>query len=65
MGTALKLLDAVAQSTDPFVVRQHNGDEWRLTSCCDFSEQIRRCPLRYVLTDDLVRLCTVLGFFVA
>jgi hypothetical protein len=58
----MRLLDAVAQSTKPFLVQQHCGERWRLSSACDFKGQIENCPLRYVLADDLVRVCMELAF---
>lgn len=58
----MRLLDHVAQCTVPFVVRQHGGELWRLTGAADFAPQVARCPLRYVLTDELVRLCVEVGY---
>lgn len=56
------LLDHIAQCTDPFVVAQRDGGIWRLPGASDFAQTLKDCPLRYVLTDDLVRTCTALGF---
>lgn len=58
----MRLLDHVAQCTAPFVVRQDDGDVWRLTGASDFAQPVARCPLRYVLADDLVRTCTALAY---
>ena len=58
----MRLLDHIAQSTAPFVVRQDNGELWRLTGAHDFAPRIVGCPLRYVLSDDLVRTCTALAY---
>jgi hypothetical protein len=58
----LRLLDHVAQCTVPFLVRQNGGDVWRLTSAGDFSQAVAHCPLRFVLTDDLVRVCIELAY---
>ncbi len=58
----MRLLDHVAQCTAPFVVRQDDGDVWRLTGASDFAQPLARCPLRYVLADDLVRTCTALAY---
>jgi hypothetical protein len=55
-------LDHVAQSTAPFIVRQTSGEVWRLTGPSDFAQQVARCPLRYVLTDDLLRACIDLAY---
>jgi hypothetical protein len=58
----LLLLDHIAQCTTPFVVIQHDGSPWLLPGASDFAETLRKCPLRYVLSDELVRTCTALGF---
>ena len=58
----LRLLDHIAQCTAPFVVRQDRGDIWRLTGASDFALPLAHCPLRYVLTDDLVRTCTAIAY---
>jgi len=58
----LRLLDHIAQSTQPFIVRQDGGGLWRLTGAGDFALSLARCPLRYVLADDLVRICTALAY---
>src|SRR5206468_7896976 len=59
---ALRLLDHIAQCTEPFVVRQDRGDVWRLAGANDFALALARCPLRYVLNDELVRTCTALAY---
>jgi hypothetical protein len=58
----LLLLDHIAQCDDPLIVLQDSGDLWRLTGAGDFAGSLRQCPLRYVLADDLVRICTALAF---
>jgi hypothetical protein len=58
----LRLLDHVAQCTVPYVVRQQCGELWHLPAAADFARQVARCPLRYVLTDELVRLCVELAY---
>src|SRR5437764_2282417 len=58
----LRLLDHIAQCTEPFVVRQDRGDVWRLAGANDFALALARCPLRYVLNDELVRTCTALAY---
>jgi hypothetical protein len=58
----MRLLDHVAQCAAPFVVRQHNGDLWKLPGAADFARDVTACPLRYVLRDELVRLCVELAF---
>jgi hypothetical protein len=58
----MRLLDHVAQCTAPLLVRQNSGDVWRLTSAADFAPELARCPLRLVLTDELVRVCIELAY---
>lgn len=58
----MRLLDHVAQCTVPFLVQQKCGDVWRLTSAGDFSQAVTHCPLRLVLTDELVRVCIELAY---
>lgn len=58
----MRLLDHVAQCATPFLVRQNTGETWRLTGASDFAQQVAHCPLRYVLTDDLLRACIELAY---
>jgi hypothetical protein len=58
----VRLLDHIAQSTAPLIVRQHSGAQWRLTGASDFARQLVQCPLRYVLSDELVRTCIALAY---
>ena len=58
----MRLLDHIAQSTAPLIVRQHSGAQWRLTGASDFARRLVRCPLRYVLSDELVRTCIALAY---
>jgi len=58
----LRLLDHVAQCREPFVVLQDSGTRWRLTGASDFARPVTRCPLRYVLADELVRTCVALAY---
>jgi hypothetical protein len=55
------LLDVVALSRSPLLVR-NGAATWRLPSACDFSGAVVRSPLRYVLTDELLRLCVELAY---
>ena len=57
----MRLLDHVAQCTVPFLIRQKCGDVWRLPGAADFSQAVSQCPLRLVLTDELVRVCIELA----
>jgi len=57
------LADRVAQCRAPFLVRDnHGGRLWRLDNTADHAEQVRTCPTRYVLADDLTRLCADLAY---
>jgi hypothetical protein len=57
------LADHVAQSRTPFVVQDnHGGRLWRLNNTADHAEVVRTCPTRYVLADDLTRLCADLAY---
>ncbi|HEY4972064.1 MAG TPA: hypothetical protein VII41_00570 [Steroidobacteraceae bacterium] len=58
----MRLLDQIAQSSAPLIVQQDTGVRWRLTSACDFAPRLRSCPLRYLLSDELTRMCTALAF---
>ena len=58
----MRLLDHVVQCTSPFIVRQSCGTLWPLTGPRDFAQELDRCPLRYVLADELVRVCTELAY---
>ncbi len=58
----MRLLDHIAQSREPCLVRQDSGEVWQLSSAADFSRRLVSCPLRYVLSDELVRTCTALAY---
>ena len=58
----MRLLDHVAQCIAPYIVRQDCGDIWHLTGASDYAQEVSSCPLRYVLTDDLVRACLELAY---
>ena len=58
----MRLLDRIAQSTASFMVQQDSGVLWCLTSACDFAPRLRSCPLRYLLSDELTRMCTALAY---
>jgi len=56
------LLDQIAQCRTPFIVISENGDRWRLSGAADAAADIRDCPTRYVLSDDLTSVCTDLAY---
>ena len=59
----VNLIDSVAQCHTPFVVRDHtSGRVTALNNTAECAELVARCPLRYVLSDDLARLCADLAY---
>jgi hypothetical protein len=59
----VNLLDSVAQCHTPFVVRDRtSGRVTALNNTADCAGLVARCPLRYVLSDDLTRLCGDLAY---
>jgi hypothetical protein len=61
----MKLADRVAQTRVPLdgAGSQHRGARV-LNNTADCAEEVARCPLRFVLSDDLTRLCTALAYSV-
>jgi hypothetical protein len=61
----MRLFDQIAQHATPLLVAvETSGCEPRLVQlpgAADFALQIRSCPLRYVLTDDLAAACAELS----
>ena len=43
-------------------MRQDDGTLWRLRGASDFAPLLKDCPLRYVLSDELVRTCIALTY---
>ena len=59
----MRLLDRVAQCRTPFVVENRStGRRTKLTGAADSAELVAGCTLRYVLTDELTRLCAALAY---
>jgi hypothetical protein len=59
----MRLADHIAQSCLPFYVRSTQSRQVvRLNGVADYADQVLRCPTRYVLSDDLTRLCTALAY---
>lgn len=56
------LLDHIAQHRQPLVFRQSGGALWRLPGAAEFAQRLTQCPLRYVLADDLMRICMELAY---
>jgi hypothetical protein len=58
----MKLADRVTQCRTPFLIQDGaSGKMIKLSNCADFADEICRCPLRFVLSDELTRLCTALA----
>ncbi len=59
----MKLADRLAQCRAPLII-QHtgNGSLSHLSGAAEFADRVAHCPLRYVLSDDLTRLCTALAY---
>jgi hypothetical protein len=59
----MKLADQIAQVRAPFLVRDlATGRVTRLNNAVDCADEVVRSPIRYVLTDELTRLCTALAY---
>jgi hypothetical protein len=59
----VNLIDCVTQCHTPFVVRDcTNGMVTALNNTADCAGLVARCPLRYVLADNLTRLCADLAY---
>jgi len=59
----VNLADRVAQCATPFLVTDDATDRvFRLNNAADFARLVASCPIRYVLADDLTRLCADLAY---
>jgi hypothetical protein len=59
----MRLADQLAQARAPFLVKSNStGVVTRLSGASDFAEEIAQCPTRYVLTDELTRVCAALAY---
>lgn len=59
----MRLVDRVAQCQTPFLVQdQATRAVTRLNGAADFATAVTLCATRYVLEDDLIRLCTALAY---
>jgi hypothetical protein len=57
------LADRIAQCRTPFIVRStKDGSVTQLSNAAAFSRDIESCATRYVLSDELTRLCTALAY---
>ena len=59
----MKLADCVAQWQTPFVVQDRASRRTTvLNNAADCAVHVARCPIRYVLSDDLTALCADLAY---
>ena len=59
----MRLADRIAQCRTPFVVQNtKDGSITHLNSATAFSKDIDNCATRYLLSDELTRLCTALAY---
>src|SRR3984957_12466725 len=59
----MRLADRIAQCRTPFIVQNtKNGSVTHLDSATAYSKDIAGCATRYVLSDELTRLCTALAY---
>jgi hypothetical protein len=59
----MRLADRIAQCRTPFIVENTtDGSVTHLNSATAFSKEIDSCATRYVLSDELTRLCTALAY---
>jgi hypothetical protein len=59
----MKLVDRLAQYRAPLIIKDTaSGILNHLNGAADFASRVAQCPIRYVLSDDLIRLCTALAY---
>src|SRR6202021_254777 len=59
----MRLADQISQCRTPFIVENTiNKRQMRLIGAADFSSAVIACPTRYILSDNLVGLCTALAY---
>src|ERR1700677_2705683 len=59
----MRLADRIAQCRTPFIVQNtKDGSVNYLNNAPAFAKDINSCATRYVLSDDLTRLCTALAY---
>lgn len=59
----MKLADRLAQCRAPLIVENtSSGVLSHLNGAAEFASRVAQCPIRYVLSDDLTRLCTALAY---
>jgi hypothetical protein len=58
----MRLLDLVTQDQQVLWAHDANGVAHRLGGTAEHATRLRACPLRYVLSDDLARICAGIGY---
>src|ERR1700734_2304816 len=59
----MRLADRIVQCRTPFIVENtKDGCVTHLNNATTFSKEVERCATRYVLSDELTRLCTALAY---
>lgn len=59
----MRLADRLSQCRAPFLVQSSkSGEVTRLSGAAEAAASVASCPLRYVLSDELTRLCTALAY---
>jgi hypothetical protein len=59
----MRLADRIAQCPTPFIVQNtKTGRLTHLNNAATFSDEIASCATRFVLSDELTRLCTALAY---
>jgi hypothetical protein len=59
----MRLADRIAQCRTPFIVQNtKDGGITHLSGAATFANEILTCPTRYVLCDELTRLCAALAY---
>jgi hypothetical protein len=59
----MNLVDRLAQCRSPFIVKDNtSGMLSHLNGAAEYASRVALCPIRYVLSDELTRLCTALAY---
>src|ERR1700758_3879758 len=59
----MRLADRIAQCRTPFIVENtKDGSVTQLSGAAADADDITKCATRYVLSDELTRLCTALAY---
>jgi hypothetical protein len=59
----MKLVDRLAQCRAPLIIENTiSGIRSHLNGAAEFADRVAQCPTRYVLSDDLTRVCTALAY---